>query len=475
MASEQRTREKYQVSSGVEAIVNPNLQMSLDHLGIYRSSPQTEYNGTATTVRSDTELLVNAMSDESSNEDELAEALFAENCSHNPILGYYQGLYAGHVSVDDFRANGSSGGLATWVLVKLLENDLVDGVIHLKPSQESGSVLFQYSISTTTDEIKAGAKSRYYPGELSMVLTEALSTGKRYAITGIPSFITEVRLLSNLNPQIANGIKYYVGLICGHQKSTKYAEALAWQHGIKPGDLHAIDFRKKNPDGRASQYFTEMIGVKEGREVTITQPQSQLFVANWGHGFFKPPFSDFTDDAFNETADIALGDAWLPEYDSDGNGSNVAVVRNPILHSLIKQGLAAGELKLDELDEATMIKSQAGLVHHTRDEIGYRLHKPDSKGEWRPTKRIPASNDLPFLRKRIQDTREMISAKSHLVYQQAVERDDWFYFERRMRCYTRLYSLLYLAAALTQSPPRVTMKKIFRRISRQVRAIIPAL
>lgn len=37
---------------------------------------------------------------------------------------------------------------------------------------------------------------------------------------------------------------------------------------------------------------------------------------------------DFCDDVFAETADIALGDAWLPEYVQDGNGTNVVVTRN---------------------------------------------------------------------------------------------------------------------------------------------------
>lgn len=73
-------------------------------------------------------------------------------------------------------------------------------------------------------------------------------------------------------------IKYTVELICGHQKSTKFAELMAWQLGIKPGDLKDIDFRYKFPDKPASLYGIRVRGLVDGKMQTIITPTSELFV-----------------------------------------------------------------------------------------------------------------------------------------------------------------------------------------------------
>ena len=87
-------------------------------------------------------------------------------------IGYYLKVYAGFVIENDFRKNGSSGGLTSWLLAELLAKGYVDGVVHVKPSNPEEGMLFKYSISTTIEEVKKGSESRYYPVEMSKVLEE---------------------------------------------------------------------------------------------------------------------------------------------------------------------------------------------------------------------------------------------------------------------------------------------------------------
>src|SRR5690606_17177224 len=170
---------------------------------------------------------------------------------------------------------------------------------------------------------------------------------------------------------------------------------------------------------------TEMVGLIDGKEVTLVKGQDEMFAGNWAHGFFKSKLSDFSDDTFNETADVALGEAWLDEYIKDGNGNNILIVRHPDIAAIIKDAIKTNTVKVESVPPQTIIKSQSGLVHHTQDEVGYRLYKKDRKGEWRPTLRHQPDNSLPFLRKKVQDVREKISTKSHIAYQEAVKRNDW--------------------------------------------------
>lgn len=466
----QEIKGGYSVQSGVYGALNKKIKTSLNKYGQYEAEVSNLSN-----KELDELAKVSAMVNSDLNESTLGKKLFGKtkNIKHDKILGYYTDLYAGYVAVGNYRASASSGGIATWLLERLLEKKLIDGVIHVIPADpKKDGVLFKYTISETAKAIEAGAKSRYYPGDLSEVLRTAKKKGGKYAVTGIPSFITELRLLAEHDAGFNKTIAYTIGLVCGHQKSTKYVEALAWQHGIKPGDLISVDFRKKVNGQPSNRYITEFTGSINGKLVTLTKDQDELFASNWAHGMFKSKLSDFTDDTFNETADISLGDAWLPKYTSDSRGTNIVIVRNSAIAKIIKYGIRNKKLILDALTSEEVIKSQSGLVHHTQDELPYRLFKKDSKKEWRPTKRLAASNSLPFLRKKVQDTREEIATQSHIAFKRAVETNNWDYFYDQMVPLTKKFSTIYkqihIRNVLKKGPKHIT-QKFFAKFVRQLK------
>lgn len=461
----------YSVQSGVFSAVNEKITTTLNQYGQY----EAQFDASEFMQKELDDLAaVSAMSNSDLNETVLGKKLFGgiKNIKHDKVLGYYTDLYGGYVSAGEYRKNASSGGIGTWLLVQLFEQKLIDGVIHVHPSTTKDGVLFNYVISKNVKDIKAGAKSRYYPVDLSEVLKTVKKSGGKYAVTGIPSFITELRLLAEHDAVFKHAIAFTVGLVCGHQKSTKYVEALAWQHGIKPGDLISVDFRKKVKGQPSNRYISEFTGKIDGKVKTIVKDQDDLFVSNWGHGMFKSKLSDFTDDTFNETADISLGDAWLPEYTKDSDGNNVIVVRNAKIAKILKEGIASGELSLDTLSAEKIIKSQSGLVHHTQDELPYRLERKDRSKVWRPIKRFEASNDLPSLRKYVQDIREKIATSSHEKYREAVRRNDWSYFEDSMRPlvnkYTFAYQLVNARKVLKKGPVYIS-SKVIEKIKRKLK------
>jgi coenzyme F420 hydrogenase subunit beta len=452
------TKEGYSVGSGAYSVVNDKIAITLNEYGEYQYNFKKE------------ESLLSAlpaccMSSENDNETTLAHQLYSDikGVKHNPTIGFYKDLYIGYVAEGSYRENGSSGGMATWVLVELLKRDMIDGVIHVKPTDD-GNTLFKYTISRTEQDIVSGAKSRYYPVEYSAMINKIKLSNERFAIVGIPSYITEIRLLQALIPSLKHTIKYTIGLICGHQKSSKYAECLAWQCGIKPGNLKYVDFRKKVLDRPANEYIAEFVGLVDGELVTITKNQNELFGSNWGHGFFKKKFSDYTDDVFSETADISLGDAWLPEYTKDSKGNNVVIVRNDEIASILKEAKSDQRLCLDMSCEDDIVSSQSGLVHHCKDEIGYRLHKRDVETKWRPKKRVEADRDLPLLRKLVQDTREDISTLSHKRYNEAVIIGDFDHFAKSMRLHVLKYKILYVLLSVKNKGILSIVSKAFQRI-----------
>ena len=128
-------------------------------------------------------------SSQAPNEDAIAEDRFPTAPVADRRIGRFEAAYVGHASDDPFRRNGSSGGLTSWVAAELLRTGLVDGVAHVAPTDPATGQLFAYRISRSLDDLSEGAKSRYYPVELSQVLAEIRATPGRYAVVGVPCFI----------------------------------------------------------------------------------------------------------------------------------------------------------------------------------------------------------------------------------------------------------------------------------------------
>lgn len=438
----QIVEEGYNYGTGVWAYLNPAIFMKLNQYGEY--VPETQQKEQQFSTKEVNTLISNTSLLSEINEDYISQELFAKvpGINFDQRIGYYLSLHVGHVLEKNFREHGSSGGFGTWILTELLRNNYVDKVVNVK-SVENKDILFEYCIATNASEIEKGAKTKYYPVEMSQVLTFIKNNPGRYAIIGLPTYIMEIRLLAKNDPIIAERIKFCVGLVCGHQKSTNFANFLAWQCGVKPGNIKTVNFRKKLVNSPASQYGFEVTGLIDGEEKTIVKPMKELMGGDWGQGFFKVRASDFTDDVMNETADLTLGDAWLPEYTDDSNGNNILVVRNPIIQKLIEDGLQQGKIKLDDVDTQTIFRSQSSHYRHTHDELSYRLYKKDQQGKWRPKKRVIASKNIPAIRRKIQDKREEITIKAPTYFREAVQKNDLNYFIAKMQPLEKDYRRLY--------------------------------
>lgn len=356
------------------------------------------------------------------NETALATALFPEAGDPHPLLGPVLSTYAGYVSTGVYRSRGSSGGMVSWLLSELLQSGQVDAVAHVRPG--SGP-LYQYSMSRTPDEILAGAKSKYYPVTMARVLPEIRNSGLRTAIVGVPCFIKAVRLLASVDAGYASAIGPCVSLFCGHLKSAAFADLLAWQCGIPPGRLASLDFRVKLADRPASQYAVRAEGEVDGRRIDAVHPVKSLFGSDWGLCLMKYQACDYCDDLVGETADLSVGDAWLPEYVRDSEGTNVVIVRSQFLQHMIEAGRASGQLRLDPLPTDRVAASQAGGFRHRRAGLAARLANKQAHGVWAPPKRVaPEPQALRTREGRRALAREWTALRSHAAFQEAVDAND---------------------------------------------------
>jgi coenzyme F420-reducing hydrogenase beta subunit len=343
------------------------------------------------------------------NEDAIGTARFPAAARTDPRLGRYEATYIGYAAEDGFRLQGSSGGLATWTAETLLRRGVIDAVAHVAPSK--GDRLFDYTISRDIEALRAGAKSRYYPVELSGVLQAILATPGRYAVLGVPCFIKAVHLLRADSPRLAERITHTIALFCGHMKSARMAESFASQMDARLEGAESFDFRVKDPSQPANWYVAE-IGLPGGGP--RRKPWWDMVDGDWGAGFFQNSACDWCDDVAGETADLAVGDAWIEPFSSDGRGHNVAIVRDPALHTLFREAMADGRLSLKPVSADTVVETQAAAFRHRREGLAYRLAVAPPALPLR--KRVRPSANLPLRRKLIYRTRRLLARWSHRVF-----------------------------------------------------------
>lgn len=358
--------------------------------------------------------IVCPFSPQAKNEDELSASVFPDAKQKHVALGRYQTNYAGHVQEDDYRMLGSSGGMVTWTAVALMRKGLIDGVVHVvavKDPQHEGK-FFKYRISRNEEEIKEGAKSRYYPVELSGILETIMGTPGKYAVVAVPCMIKAIQLLRRHDPVYRERIRFTLGLFCGHMKSARFVESFAWQMHVPVKKINQVDFRNKYPD-RPANWYNTLLTLKNDQQKN--KDWWHLKDGDWGAGFFMNSACNYCDDVVAETADISFGDAWVEPYSSDGKGTNVVIVRSALMGEIIQTGILENSLNLEEVSAELVAETQAAGLRQRREGLAYRLTWP--KKGIQPIKRVsPGAEGISKSRQLVYWMRFTISKWSHRMF-----------------------------------------------------------
>lgn len=396
--------------------------------------------------------------DASPNETSLADDRYGALPSDDRI-GRHRSVYAGRLTDDERLMGSSSGGLTSWFLGELLDRGLVDGVVHV--GRGEGRELFGYTISRSTNALLSARKSMYSSTTLDEVVREVRGDGRTYAIVGVPCFITAMRHLEDADARLRAQFTWHVGLVCGHLKSQFFAESLAWQAGVRPSELEAIDFRVKNRARRSYSYDYEARA--RGRRPRRRRTLSALD-GSWGYGAFQPAACNYCDDVFAETADIVFGDAWLPRYTDDWRGTNVVVTRNADADRILADGVRDGDIRLEELTVDDAARSQAGNFRHRRDGLRVRLADDLAAGLSVPRKRVdPGYDGISAQRVELIRQRRAMSELSLTAFAEAKATGRLSAYTRPMRAAIARYRRLESAGKSLPTRAREWLRSILRR------------
>lgn len=383
------------------------------------------------------------------DEDALADRFLPVTPYRDYKIGKHDAVFAAHAEEGSFRRDGSSGGLGSWIATELLRKGMIDGVIHARPVSRNSTEdpFFRYGISRSPEEITQAAHSHYHVVEISEVLAEVKRTPGRYLFTGIPCMVKAVRRAQAMDADIADRIVFTMGLVCGHIKSVHWALSLGWGAGTAPESIDGITFRVKSENAPAKAYYFGIY--KRGAKVPEVHDSAPLTGGKFNLGAMMPDACNYCDDVVAETADLTIGDAWLPRYSFDWRGKNMVISRNSTLTALVQDAQLEGRVVIEPMTAREAADAQAGGFRQRREGLAHRLARRKARGLWAPQKRSLPDMTLPGpLRARIYNLREQVAQQSHGAFRTALDRGELALYDQAMApTFRRLRRVEILAAA----------------------------
>ncbi len=342
-------------------------------------------------------------------EDELAGLFLEETANSHPKVGKYERIYAGFSG--QFRDTSSSGGMATYVFMKIFEQEIAERIIVV--GQKDGRYAYQL---LAPDDFMLSAKTKYYPVTLAEVFQQIDQFEGKVAVVGVACFIKAIRLAEVANPLLKEKISFLVGIICGGLKSSFFTDYLASRIGFESDGYRDPDYRIKDPHSTAADYAFGCRSIDD--PARFDQIKMKTVGDMWGTGLFKASACDFCEDVTTELADISLGDAWINPYSTDGRGTSVVVTRTALADSLIQSGINNKELTLEDLPVDRLIRSQQGSFNHRHDGLKYRMEKRKKAGLLVPPKRKRNLKSINIFFALVQKARARTRESSLLLWKQ---------------------------------------------------------
>ncbi|GAB7257502.1 Coenzyme F420 hydrogenase/dehydrogenase, beta subunit C-terminal domain [Polaribacter sp. OB-PA-B3] len=365
------------------------------------------------------------------NENVLGEQFLDGKSNFSDKIGFYEKVYAGYVNEQEFRNNGTSGGSGTWVGAELLRLGLIDGVIHVKKSDRinTGDPFYKYGLSVSQEEIRDGAKSKYHVVEVSEVLNLVKDKPGKYLFIGVPCLVKSIRRIQIVDPLIKERIAFTVSLVCGHFKSINWTLSLGWAKGIEPNMMDNIQYRTKGDGILARKYIFRAWEKGSKKDDFIQADSAKVAGGKFNQGALMLPACNFCDDVVGETADLTIGDAWLPQFEADDNGTNLLIFRNKKILDVFEDANKRNQINIVEISEKDAINSQSGGFRQRGEGLAHRIKNKEKQGIWVPEKRVKSSDfKVSYLRKKIYSKREEVTMLTRESFFKALELNDYNYY-----------------------------------------------
>lgn len=219
---------------------------------------------------------------------------------HHDVWGQYCYSGKGNSLDHEIRYKASSGGVLSQTAIYLLENNVVNGIIHIG-SDPSNSLENIVQVSSTREQVINNSGSRYAPASPLSSIEEIISSnpGKQFAFIGKPCDVTALRQAQELNSNLKDKIPVVLSFFCAGTPSRKGVDDILRKFKIKASDVVKFTFRGNGWPGET---------VVETKDDKFTMKYEE----SWGE-ILGPTIQNrckICADGIGENADIVSADVW---------------------------------------------------------------------------------------------------------------------------------------------------------------------
>lgn len=281
------------------------------------------------------------------------------------IYGNYKYLYVANSKDKYIRYKASSGGCITGLLVYMIDNYLVDGVLHIGKDEKNPLKSCAY-VSRCREDIIARSGSRYCPSSLLSELIQILSTGIKIAVVGKPCDIVGVSQFLKKYPHYEKQIIYKISFMCMGMPSQNATYDLIYKMGASEKDVTDFWYRGNGWPGSTTA------------KTVCNNTYELSYADSWGKVLSKNIHfrCKICPDGYGEFADISCGDAWVNEKGrpcfDDKPGRSLAFIRTNKGDEIFKKAVDAGYIEGNpfDVDELQVIQESQ---YNRKVHIGIRI------------------------------------------------------------------------------------------------------
>jgi coenzyme F420 hydrogenase subunit beta len=260
----------------------------------------------------------------------------------HPVWGPIRSIHRGWAADAAVRFRSAAGGSMTALGVFLLESGKVDSILHVRASSEK-PMLTDAQVSTTAEEVKSGAQSRYGPAAPLVHVHRLLAKGRRFALFGKPCDVAAIRNLARIDPRVEEQIPYCVTIFCGGIPTVHTAQKIADHHGVSETEVEVFRWRGHGWPGSTH------VEARGGRTYDLTYDETWFDPTRpWSYDIqFR---CKICPDAIGELADVSCPDGWVMRdgkpIHEEAPGVNLLVARTERGERLVSDAQAAGAIEL---------------------------------------------------------------------------------------------------------------------------------
>jgi coenzyme F420 hydrogenase subunit beta len=235
----------------------------------------------------------------------------------NQLVGPYIRMFVGYSGTPAIRQQAASGGVLTSVLIELLRAGYVDGAVVLRQKASAPDEAIPV-IALDEDTIRASAQSIYAVTPTLTILPDMERFEGRLAFVGLPEQVAVLRMLQFLRHTGAMKVRYVLGPYTGTNMYAGAVRAFLRMHGVKDSTpIRRLQWRAGEWPGKLR------VEMEDGSSY-----EAEKFYYNFLIPFYISRHCQIIPDFTNELADISVGDAWSPRYESKKGGFSIITARS---------------------------------------------------------------------------------------------------------------------------------------------------